>query len=257
MTLVKGVIGIIFLLAALNLAGSSSFETVSVLYLSLSGVLGIAIADTLFFAALQDLGAVAIVVFFMMGQLATALMALCWLGEMPSLKSWMGIWITLAGVGAVLWPKLGSKTCPKRTGMRGVILGSVSMLCMSVSTVVAKPALESVSTIMATLIRMISGTMSILFLGLVTNRIRQWLSPVRNIRMITRFIISVAVVTFGGFWLSLVSIKYLDVAIASTLGATEPLFAIALALGFFNERISLLESLGAICACLGVMLLIV
>jgi drug/metabolite transporter (DMT)-like permease len=257
MTLVKGVIGIVFLLAALHLAGPTSIATVPLLYLSLSGVLGIAVADTLFFAALQDLGPVALVVFFMMGQIVTALMALFWLGEMPSLQAWAGIGITLTGVGAVLWPKLGPKTSIVRTGLRGVLLGFFSMLCMSVSTVVAKPALESVSTIMATLIRMISGTLCILLFGLVTHRLRQWVSPVRDMRLIIRFIISVAVVTFGGFWLSLVSIKHLDVAIASTLGATEPLFVIPLALVFFNERISLMEGLGAICASVGVMLLII
>jgi drug/metabolite transporter (DMT)-like permease len=257
MTLVKGVIGIVLLLAVLCLTGSSTMETEAVLCLSVSGILGIAIADTLFFAALQGLGPVAIVVFFMMGQLVTALMALCWLGEMPSIQSWLGIGITLAGVGAVLWPSLGSNASLKRTGMRGLLLGSASMLCMSASTVVAKPALDSVSTITATLIRMIAGTMSVLLFGLVTHRVRQWLSPVRSMRLIIRFVLSVAVVTFGGFWLSLVSIKYLDVAIASTLSATEPLFVIPLALVFFNERISLLESLGAICASIGVMLLII
>ena len=257
MTLVKGVIGIVFLMAALSFTGSRTIETESVLFLSLSGLLGIAVADTLFFAALQDLGPVTIVVFFMMGQIVTAMMALYWLGEIPSMQTWVGICVTLAGVGAVLWPKFGSNAISKRSGIRGVLLGAVSMLCMSASTVVAKPALESVSTIMATLIRMISGTMCILFFGLATNRIRQWLIPVRNMRLITLFVFSVAVVTFGGFWLSLVSIKYLDVAIASTIGATEPLFVIPLALVFFNERISLLESLGAVGASIGVVLLII
>jgi drug/metabolite transporter (DMT)-like permease len=257
MTFVKGGIGVVFLIAVLSLVGSRTIETESLLYLGLSGILGIAVADTLFFAALQDLGPVALVVFFMMGQIVTALMALMWLGEMPSLRSWVGIGVTLAGVGAVLWPRLGSNASLKRSGMRGVILGSISMLCMSASTVVAKPALESVSTIMATLVRMISGTVSILFFGLATNRLRQWLHPVRNMRLIARFVFSVAVVTFGGFWLSLVAIKYLDVAIAATLSATEPLFVIPLAFIFFHERISLLESFGAVCAFLGVMLLII
>ena len=75
--------------------------------------------------------------------------------------------------------------------------------------------------------------------------------------MIARFVFSVAVVTYGGFWLSLVAIKYLNVAVASTLSATEPLFVIPLAVVFFKERISMLETIGAICATCGVMLLIV
>jgi drug/metabolite transporter (DMT)-like permease len=257
MTLVKGAIGIAFLAAALLLADPCKITAASLFYLGVSGILGIAVADTLFFAALQDLGPVALVVFFMSGQIVTALLAILLLKEMPSLGSWVGIGVTLAGVGAVLWQKFGANASSNPSGIRGVILGSLSMLCMSGSTVIAKPALESVSTIMATMVRMMSGTLGILFFGLATRRIRQWLGPVRNMEMIARFVFSVAVVTYGGFWLSLVAIKYLNVAVASTLSATEPLFVIPLAVVFFKERISMLETIGAICATCGVMLLIV
>lgn len=146
----------------------------------------------------------------MTGQVVTVLLAILLLKEMPSLGSWVGIWVTLAGVSAVLWQKLGANQSSNRSGIRGIVLGALSMLCMSVSMVIANPALESVSTIMATLVRMMSGTLCILLFGLATHRIRQWLIPVRNMQMIARFVFSVGVVTYGGFWLTLVAIKYLD-----------------------------------------------
>jgi drug/metabolite transporter (DMT)-like permease len=256
MTLVKGAMSTVFLGAALFMVDWGTISPESLLLLSLSGILGIAVADTLFFAALQDLGPVALVVFFMVGQILTALMAICLLKEMPSLKAWAGILLTLSGIGAVLWKKFGSDTEARRSGLRGIILGALSMLCMSSSTVIAKPALESISTILATFLRMMTGTMSLFIFGLVTNHIGQWLRPVGNMQMISRFVFSVFVVTFGGFWLSLVAIKYVDVAVASTLSATEPLFVLPLAVVVFKERISKWELVGVLSATSGVLLLI-
>lgn len=256
MTLVKGAISIFFLGTVLLITGFGAITQEALLLLCLSGILGIAVADTLFFAALQDLGPVALVVFFMLGQILTALMAILFLEEMPSLKAWAGILFTLSGIGVVLWQKISMDEASKRSGIRGTILGALSMLCMSSSTVIAKPALESVSTLFATLLRMASGTFCMLLFGIVTGRLRVWLQPVRSMQMITRFMFSVGVVTFGGFWLSLVAIKYVDVAVASTLSATEPLFVIPLALIVFKEKITVWQIIGLISATGGVLLLV-
>lgn len=256
MTLVKGSISIIFLGLALALTSYGSITADAVLLLCLSGMIGIAVADTLFFAALQDLGPVALVVFFMLGQILTAVLAIFFLGEMPSLKAWAGIFLTLTGIGTVLWHKISLDEESEHSGIRGAILGALSMICMSSSTVIAKPALESVSTIFATLLRMTSGTLCILLFGLFTHQVKEWLVPVRNMQMITRFVFSVAVVTFGGFWLSLVAIKYVDVAIASTLSATEPLFLIPMAIVLFKEKISAWQVVGIVSATSGVLMII-
>ena len=52
------------------------------------------------------------------------------------------------------------------------------------------------------------------------------------------FAISVCVVTFGGFWLSIVAYKYAQLSVASTLTSTEPVFALALAAIFLKERVT-------------------
>ncbi len=256
MTLVKGAISVVLLGAILFLTGYETITVNAALLLCGSGILGIAVADTLFFAALQELGPVALVVFFMMGQMLTAFLAIFFLGEIPTLEAWAGIILTLAGTSVVLWKKIGAEDEARRSGIRGIIIGSLSMICMSISTVIAKPALVDSSTLLATLIRMLSGTLCIFFLGMATRQLRSWVTPLREKRLMVRFVFSVSVITFGGFWLSLVAIKYVDVAVASTLGATEPLFVIPLALIIFKERISALEIVGTTVAAAGVFLLI-
>jgi drug/metabolite transporter (DMT)-like permease len=70
-----------------------------------------------------------------------------------------------------------------------------------------------------------------------------------------RFIAAVTVVTFGGFWLSLFAIKSLDVSIANTLLATEPLFALPLSVVCLRERPVALAWGGALVAFPGALLL--
>jgi drug/metabolite transporter (DMT)-like permease len=67
---------------------------------------------------------------------------------------------------------------------------------------------------------------------------------------------SVAVVTFGGFWLSLVAIAHLDVAIANTLTATESLFVLPLAAFLLKERITPPVVLGSLVTVGGIVLIV-
>jgi drug/metabolite transporter (DMT)-like permease len=79
--------------------------------------------------------------------------------------------------------------------------------------------------------------------------------PLKDRKLLLFFIGSVCVVTFGGFWLSLVSIKYIKVATASTLGAAEPLFVLPLAAFFLKERIYRLDIVGTLLAVSGIIFL--
>jgi drug/metabolite transporter (DMT)-like permease len=69
------------------------------------------------------------------------------------------------------------------------------------------------------------------------------------------FIFSIGIITFGGFWLSLVAVKYVDVSIANTLNSTEPLFVLPLAAIFLKEKIAVKTFIGATIATAGVALL--
>jgi drug/metabolite transporter (DMT)-like permease len=79
--------------------------------------------------------------------------------------------------------------------------------------------------------------------------------PFRDLRLLGLFVLSVGVVTFGGFWLGLVAFAYTPVAIASSLTATEPVFALILAAALLRERLTLRAVAGTAATALGVVLL--
>lgn len=257
MTLAKGAAGCVLLGLAYSIRGFEriSFNLMGMLFIS--GIVGIAIGDTLFFASLQDLGPKVQVIFFMTGQIITAVLALVILKEMPSLLQWGGIFVVLLGVITVVWKKCFTDLKNVKTGLRGIMFGLLAMLCFSFSLVIAKQALASISTLGAVFIRMSAGTLGMLVYGLLTRQVNSWLNPFMNMKMFVLFSVSVCVVTFGGFWLSLVAIKYLDVVISTTLSSTEPLFVLPLALIVLKERITLVEVIGAILTVCGVIIIII
>jgi uncharacterized membrane protein len=257
MTLCKGLAGMVLLGALVVLTRQSAVPTQALALLALSGVIGIAVGDTLFFASLRDLSPVTIIIFFMLGQIMTAIMGMAFLHEILSWRGWLGIVITMLGVGTALWPQISSDQKDRSTNMRGMALGLLSMLCMSSAMVMIKPVLKNmdISTLSATFIRMAAGTSGIAVVGLATRQIGGWMLPFRDVKFLTFFLFAVTIVTLGGFWLSIFAIKHVDVAIASTLSTVEPLFVLPLAAVILKERINAWNASGAAITVCGVIVL--
>jgi drug/metabolite transporter (DMT)-like permease len=254
MTLSKGVFSLVLLGAVLMVTGPGSQGLDSLAMLALSGLLGIALGDTFFFEALRGLGPQPLLVLAVLGQVLTVISAVLFLDESPTLGAWTGVSLVLIGVAVVLRGKLTGDE--KATGLRGVGFGLLAVFCMCASNLVAKAALrEESDTIAATFIRMAAGTLGVLLLGLTTHRLKAWVSPFRDLRMVRLFLISVVVVTFGGFWLSMVAYKYIPVSIASCLTSTEPVFALVLAAVLWKERLTLPLTVGTLATVLGVALI--
>jgi drug/metabolite transporter (DMT)-like permease len=253
MTLAKGGVSTILLGIAVLVTGHKTLEPQSFWLLMGSGVLGITLGDTFFFEALQDLGPHTLVLFLLLGQVLTVILAIVFLGEIPTTTSGLGITLVLVGIGIVLLAELSSER--RNSRLRGLLFGSLSVVCISVSMIIAKLGIESVSALEATFIRMVSGTLGTLLLGLLMRRLGYWITPFRDLKLSAFFLASVCVVTFGGFWLSLVAIKYVDVSIANTLNSTEPLFLLPFTAIFLKQKVGLSAWVGTAIAFAGIVLL--
>lgn len=253
LTLVKGVMSVA-LLAALAFAveRAGGLDALSFAYLAASGVLGIAIADTLFFAALQSIGPRALVLVSTLGQVFTVLLAVVLLGEPIGPRELGGVALVLAGVAAGVFP---DPSAPRTQSARGILLGIASVLCMSVSAILTKQGVRSASTVDATLVRMAAGTAGMVVVGALTGQLGPWLAPVRHTAVLGQLFVAVCVITFGGFWLTVVAFKYSTVTVASSLIATEPLFILPLSALFLRERITTRAVTGAAVATAGVVVL--
>lgn len=205
--------------------------------------------------ALRNLGAHTVVVLLTLGQVLTVVLALAWLGERPSASQCLGIALVLAGVATVMWVQLHGEEQPSK--FAGVAWGLVAVVCMAVSIIIAKEALKTVDSMEATFVRMVAGTVGIFLFGQATRQMGASLRFLLDMRFAAFFLLSVFVVTFGGFWLSLVAIEKIDVSIANTLNSTEPLFVLPIAAFVLKEIITVWVIVGCALAVVGIALIAV
>ncbi len=254
MTLVQGVIGVV-LLGGLTIA-SGCFSNISrdaYIYLVLSGILGITISGPFFFRALKEVNPQTITLLFMLGQVITVLLAVLLLGEKLPVLGWAGIALVITGISIGIFP-INFKN--GHSSPRGLVLGLISIILMSIAAILTKEGLQGeISTLYATFIRTLAGTFGILLVGVATRRLGGWITPFRDARLKWKFTLSVCIITFGGFWLAIVAFKYTNVAVASSLIATEPIFALLASALFFNNKITLQSVAGAFIAMAGILIL--
>ncbi len=254
MTLVKSLLSTLLLAIGLIFVGWTRVPFSSLCWLILSGLIGIAAGDTCFFAALRRLPVHRLIILMMLAPGITLIMAILFLGEMPSPIAWLGIAMVLSGVTLTLAADLRQDDSPERAPA-GLIFGLLSILCMGVSVIIAKIGLNAMPALQATFLRMIAGFVGMFVVASAKRQIRGWLEPLRRDGLKWRFAAAVAVVTFGGFWLALFSVKRLEVSVANTLLATEPLFALPLSVLWLRERPVALAWSGAAVAFPGALLL--
>lgn len=253
MTLVKGGLSVVLLgVLTLLMRGYSDIGAQAYSYLALSGLLGIAVSDTFFFSALKELGPRALVLLATLGQVVTVVLAVVLLGERLPLWGWIGVALIISGIATGIFPGGPQEG---KSSLKGIVLGLLSVLSMSVSVILTKKGLDGVSTVYATFIRMLAGTLGMLLIGILTLRLRQWVTPFRDSGLMARFLVAVCVITIGGFWMAVVAFKYTSVAVATSLISTEPIFILPLSVVFLKEKLTLHAVVGAVVAVAGVIAL--
>lgn len=252
-TFLKGTLSIILMSALLCFTGGlQPIGLREFAFLSLSGIIGIAVGDSLFFKSLQDLGAKTQVVFFLLGQILTMVLSLFILGELLSIGQYIGATILLIGIVIVIWGK--QEAHPNKA--RGIVCGILSILCFSCSSIMIKIAISDVDVVTATFYRMTFGTIFTLGFGMAAKQLISWVRPLRDIHISALLILNVIVITYGGFLLSMVAIKYITVSLASVLGTMEPVFVLVFAFIINKERIKRRELIGTAITIIGLYLII-
>jgi len=258
MNLGKGILGLLLLGVALLLTGSVPMDGRTVLCLALSGIVGIAIGDTFFFMALVRLDPRLTLLLATVGQVVTVLLAMLFLGERPSALAWVGMSLVLGGVAWVMAEQMPlSERAGHRVRLAGIGWGLCAALCISTGFLLAKLGLAEVGALQGTFWRFAFGMAGLATWGWVRGEIGTWLAPFASGALVRRILGAVAVVTFGGFWLTMVGYKHLPASLATVLMSTEPLFVLPLARFMLGERITPRAVAGAALATGGVVAIVI
>lgn len=226
-----------------------------VLLTLLSGAIGIAVADTLYFRALNLIGAAR------MGVVGTAyspsviLLAALFLGERLSALQLAGVALTVAGIALVTYAKAAG-SIDALALRRGALIGACSVALMAVGIVLAKPVLEEQDFLWVVFLR-VAACVSVMG-GIVTVRggWRDLLSTYRNVRHWGTILIGALMGTYLATMLWLAGYKYAEASIAAVINELSAIFIVLLAAWLLRERVTKRQLAGGGLALAGVLVVV-
>jgi drug/metabolite transporter (DMT)-like permease len=243
-----------------------------VLYLALSGFIGLSIGDQALFTAFVDIGPRLSMLLMTTSPIFAAAFGFAFLGESLSPLGMLGIVITISGVAWVVLerPKTEiGKHPPHR--LRGIILAVVGAACQAGGLLLSKQGIghgwlesdQHINPQAATLVRM-----SFAFLGVlpifVASRLMQRRDRaagradrrIGSKRVGYAFVVCGAMVgPYLGVWMSLVACDLAPLGIAQTLCSLSPIFILPFAVVIYREPISPRAAIGAVIAVSGAAML--
>ncbi|WP_017660948.1 EamA family transporter [Baaleninema simplex] len=259
LTVIKGTLAIAMILMTLGLRGMlvPEIPTFSLLFLALSGIIGISWGDTAFFQTLNRLGPRRTLLVQTLAPSLTALLAAIFLGELLTILDICGIGLILFGVTWVVGDRVGETSTEAQNISEGVVWGAIAALSHAGGAILSRAALAETTTspLSAALVRLVAGVvvLPLWMLWLPAERRVEW-KPVRSGRIWGILIVAAFIGTYLAIWLQQTSLKFAPAGISQTLSATSPLFVLPIA-AWTGEKIGIRAVLGAIAAVAGVSLL--
>ena len=198
--------------------------------LGLSGVLGIALGDSLYFAALRRLGTRRTLTLDAGGPAVTAVAGLVWLAEVPSVQQWLGLGLITAALVLVALQQPSGVGAQAPAGQRlGVVLALGALLAGSAGALLARAALRDggLDPLQAALVRLLVAAVVLLPLA---RQLPRWPpQPRPPQRRWPLWLLATVLGTSAGIALQQTALQRLPGGMAVALLATAPLMALPLA----------------------------
>jgi len=226
-------------------------------YISLiaSGIIGIAIADSLFFKSLNVLGAGLTAIVDCVYSPMTILLAFVFLSEKISLAVVVGSILVAFAVLIGAYQK-NTKSLKITKTIIGIFYGISGIFLMVISVILMKPVLQKASVFFVTEIRLLSGLIGILVLIFFRkDRKKLFRSSISK----SNFKYALPATILGNvlamtLWIA--AFKLTNINIAAILNQTNTIFIIILASVFLNEKFTLRKLIATILAFSGSIIVI-
>ncbi|MEZ9070687.1 DMT family transporter [Vibrio splendidus] len=265
LNIVKGVVASGMMLFVMPLIPMPEFElsTNHFLILAISGVIGIAIGDSAYFAALKRIGANKTLLLESLAPPLSGVLAIMFLGAALTLQSWLGVVITTLAVTFVVFQPSksanGNNLSNDNAQWGGIGYGLVASVCQASGVVISHYALVAgdIPPLLGALIRLTIGVFAVMLIIPFVEK-KPYSSIKRDLWEMTKLdklwlLGAIFVGTFLALWLQQVALKNANPAIAQTLIATSPVFILVIYV-IKGEKVSKLSVIGTLAALGGVSL---
>ena len=227
-------------------------------YLSLSGIIGLAIGDFAYFGSLITIGPRKAILVSSMAPIFSLIGGYLALQEIPSLISGIGVFLVLLGIWIVIIER-EEKEDVRGNKVKGVALVIIAAAGQGIGVVISKYGMlkagSVVAPLSAALIRVVVASLVIWLMLFAWKGPRQLFSSLKDRTALKISLLGSFIGPFVGLWLSMIAINYAQVGIASTLMSLTPIMIIPVVHFVYGEHVNLRGIAGAIIAVIGVALI--
>ncbi|MDD8025959.1 MAG: DMT family transporter [Acidobacteriota bacterium] len=236
--LFKNALGVILLVPTIILLGKPllpalPFSDYAVFIIS--GIIGIAVADTLVLASLNKLGAELLAIVdcayspFVIG------LSFLFLGERMDAVQSAGVALIVLAV-LIISSRKSDARVPRRDLVQGILLGVASVFLMAAGIVMVKPLLGRTPILWGTMIRLVGGGAAVAVFLAFHPRRREYLRPLGSAKTLALLVPGSIFATYlsNGFWLA--GMRLTKASVASALNQLSTIFIFVLAAMFLKEK---------------------
>lgn len=228
------------------------------LWLSLSGLIGFVLGDLCLFKSFTVIGSRIAMLIMTLVPPITAALGFIFLGEKLTLFNFIGMSLTVGGIFTAIFSRASQGEKLKlNMPLKGFLLALGGAFGQALGLVLSKKGMGNYDPFAATQIRVITGIIGFAALVLILGRGEQIRNALRHKLGMRGIVIGSFFGPFLGVSFSLLSVKYTETGIASTIMALVPILIIAPSVLIFKQKVTLREIIGAIVSVCGVALFFV
>jgi drug/metabolite transporter (DMT)-like permease len=220
-----------------------------------SGFIGIALADTLYFKALNKIGASRTGIVSSIYSPSIIVLSYFVLGERLGALQWLGFTLVLAGVLLVSY-RAAARDVHSDDLRRGVALAAMAVLLMAIGIVMVKHILEQQPFLWTVEIRLLGGTIGMLMVMLIRGRTQVTIDQFRAPHNWSQICVGSFLGAYVAIMFWMAGYKYTLASIASVLNETASIFIMLLAWLMLREPLTRRKLLGLTCSFGGVVLML-
>ncbi|MGD9140509.1 MAG: DMT family transporter [bacterium] len=223
------------------------------LILFASGIIAIAISDTLFHKSLNMVGAGISAIVGCLYSPSVVVLAFLLIGERFTGLQLGGMGLIIAGVVVAAGHKPPEGTATRQIVI-GVVLGALSLVAVALGIVIAKPVLNRSPVVWATAMRQIGALAALLPIALISSRRRQILLAFKPSSTWKYTIPATLLGSYVALMAWIAGMKYTLAGIAAILNQTSTIFILLFATVFLKEAVTRRKVAAAALAVGGILL---
>lgn len=235
-------------------------------YMSLSGIIGLALGDFGYFGTLVILGPRRGTLLMALSPIFAVIGGYFFLDEILDLWTFVGIALTLAGVTWVILEReeaSDEQPLEKKEKLLGVLLGVGGSVGQGIGLIISKYGMIDAADnpdvpldpLSATFIRMIAAAIFIWVLIILIGKLPKIIDAFRDKKAMQATLGGAFSGPFLGVWLSMVAVTYALAGVAATLMSIMPVMVIPVVWFLYKQRTTWRGILGAVVAIVGVAIL--